>query len=60
MIKLSKKFFPIKIIFWTDLQLREFSKLSPDEIIEVLEDQRAKDIICFQVNFFSLQFLNPF
>uniref|UniRef100_A0A915M3S2 Uncharacterized protein n=1 Tax=Meloidogyne javanica TaxID=6303 RepID=A0A915M3S2_MELJA len=27
-----------------DLPLRDFSTLSPDEVIEVLEDQRAKDI----------------
>jgi len=59
--KTFKKIFPNKnYFFWTDLPLRDFSTLSPDEIIEVLEDQRPKDIICFQVNFFSLQFLNPF
>jgi len=35
------------------LQLRDFSTLSPDEVIEVLEDHRAKDIVCFQVNYFK-------
>ncbi|CAK5089605.1 unnamed protein product [Meloidogyne enterolobii] len=33
-----------------DLQLRDFSTLSPNEIVEVLEDQRAKDIVCFQAS----------
>ncbi|KAL7077289.1 hypothetical protein ACQ4LE_002833 [Meloidogyne hapla] len=33
-----------------DLPLRDFSTLLPDEVIEVLEDQRAKDIVCFQAS----------